>query len=118
VLRRLLIAASLASLLLVSAAARAATPGNVVITATSTFLPPTVLLVHGTQLQYANADAFSLHGVVEACGASACSSPRFSSALAGFGKAVPVGGTDGLAPGTYTFTCSIHVSMRGTLVVV
>lgn len=44
--------------------------------------------------------------------------PLFESNLIGIGQTTPVHGVSALVPGTYTFFCSIHASMKGTLVVV
>jgi spore coat protein A, manganese oxidase len=82
----------------------------------SGFTPKAPVLPAGTLLELVNLDQ-SAHDVMSVeLGPDA--RPIFRSTVATAGQTVPVQGTEGLAPGTYPFICSLHSAMRGDLVVV
>lgn len=98
-----------------SAPSRAATPGGLVVAPATMYVPTSVTIARGTQLQFANVDDIS-HSLTDAC--FSCTTPRFDTGLIGFGRVVAVAGTEKLAPGTYAFNCILHAGiMRGSLVV-
>jgi polyvinyl alcohol dehydrogenase (cytochrome) len=82
-----------------------AVPGSVV----ATYATPIVVLPHGQPLSFVNGDV-PQHDVVADNGA-------FRSVLVSTGGSAPVAGADKLAPGQYSFYCSLHRNMTGTLVV-
>ena len=80
------------------------------------FGPPTVTLVQGQSLDFANLDPTGPHDLI-----SEKRGPDFkrlfTSASIPFGQSTDVVGVEKLVPGTYAFVCSIHGTMRGELVV-
>jgi plastocyanin len=98
--------------------ARPATPSMVSVVNLH-YTPKTVTLERGAELYLTNVD---LAARLESLGHTLTEyrpgdSPRFDTALVGFGAAGPAHGTAELAAGTYTFFCQVHPFMRGTLVV-
>jgi polyvinyl alcohol dehydrogenase (cytochrome) len=80
-------------------------PGAVV----TTYATPTVTIQHGQSLNFTNLDV-PQHDVQSNTGS-------FGSALISTGQSGPVTGVDKLVPGSYSFYCSLHRNMTGTLVV-
>lgn len=80
------------------------------------FATTTVYVAPGSSVTFANGD-FVGHQIVSQA-VDGLGSPIFSSPLTGSGSTSAVQGVSSLAPGTYSFYCSIHPStMTGTLVV-
>lgn len=95
------------------------------------YLTPAVLAAKGGKLDYTNADVVS-HDVVQDPRTDGISGkgtkpwckgfptgkcPVFFTPLQGLGQTTPVQGLDQLVPGkSYSFYCTLHPSMRGTLV--
>ncbi|MBV8985774.1 MAG: PQQ-binding-like beta-propeller repeat protein [Acidimicrobiia bacterium] len=81
----------------------------------STYLTPAMAVRVGQPLDFVNAD-LPQHDVV-AVDLGPDGQPLFRSKLIGLGEVATVDGTNRLTPGkTYTFYCSIHPGMRGTLI--
>ena len=105
---------------LVAAALVAATltPSNaadgVVTAAGNRFLNADVTITQGSRLTFANPDVAPHNVVAEATNRHG---PIFASATITTGQTADVKGVDKLAPSTYTFVCTLHPSMRGTLTV-
>jgi glucose/arabinose dehydrogenase len=78
------------------------------------FLNADVTVTQGSRLTFANADVAPHNVVAEARGATG---PLFSSATVTTGQTADVAGVERLKPSTYTFVCTLHPSMRGTLTV-
>ena len=88
---------------------------NAAITAIgNTFAPGDVTISQGDTLTFANAD-IAPHNVV--ADAATRTGPLFTSKTVTAGQQAQVIGADKLAPSTYTFHCSVHPQMRGTLTV-
>lgn len=87
---------------------------TVVSAAGNTFVPGDITMTAGSRLTFTNADA-APHNVV--ADASDRRGPIFHSDVATTGKSVTVDGVERLKPSTYTFACSLHPQMRGTLTV-
>ena len=68
----------------------------------------------GGTLTFGSSDV-AAHDVVEAVGPG--QTPRFSSPLIGLGQTEDVSGVSTLAPGQYSFRCTLHANMTGTLIV-
>ena len=83
--------------------------------ATAGYATRTVVVRAGSGADFLNADNAGHDVVSEAKDANA--QRLFRSAVVGTGKTTPIVGVEGLAPGTYTFFCSVHSTMRGSLVV-
>jgi plastocyanin len=79
------------------------------------YLTPAVTIDQGEPVTFVNADAVE-HDVL-ARDAGPDGKPLFRSELIGFAQAAPVEGTEYLVTGDYTFICSIHPQMEGTLTV-
>jgi len=78
-------------------------PGAVV----TTYATPVVTIQHGQALSFTNLDV-PQHDV---------QGNGFGSPLISTGQSTPVTGVDKLPPGSYSFTCSLHRNMTGTLIV-
>jgi glucose/arabinose dehydrogenase/plastocyanin len=87
---------------------------QVVSVAANTFLPGTVSITAGSKLTFVNPDV-APHNVV--ADATTRSGPLFGSATVTGGQSADVKGVASLKPATYTFHCSVHPSMRGSLTV-
>jgi plastocyanin len=78
--------------------------------ASTTYLTPVMVTAPGGPLNFTNLDV-AQHDVVSDQG-------LFKSKLIGLGQTAPVEGLDAVKSGqSYTFHCSIHPGMRGTLIV-
>jgi outer membrane protein assembly factor BamB/plastocyanin len=73
----------------------------------TTYATPTVTIQHGQPLSFTNLDV-PQHDV---------QGNGFGSPLISTGQSTPVAGVDTLAPGSYSFFCSLHRNMTGTLIV-
>lgn len=78
------------------------------------FVNGDVTITQGAKLTFANADVAPHNVVAEATNKNG---PIFASGVATIGQSVEVKGVERLAPSTYTFICTLHPSMRGTLTV-
>jgi plastocyanin len=78
-------------------------PGAVV----TTYATPTVTVQQGGSVTFSNYDV-PQHDVRATNGS-------FSTPLIGTGASAPVAGVEALAPGSYSFYCSLHRNMTGTL---
>ncbi|HEX8003713.1 MAG TPA: plastocyanin/azurin family copper-binding protein [Mycobacteriales bacterium] len=78
------------------------------------FLNADVTISQGSRLTFVNADLAPHNVVAEAAGRTG---PLFASGTATTGQTAEVKGVETLAPSTYTFLCTLHPSMRGTLTV-
>ena len=100
---------------LVAATLTPSTAADGVVTAAGNrFLNADVTITQGARLTFANPDA-APHNVVSE--ASNRNGPLFSSATITTGQSADVKGVERLAPSTYTFLCTLHPGMRGTLTV-
>ncbi len=102
---------------------------NQVVTAGFRYFPgddavpvPTLTILEGDSLEYAANFDFGIgsrHSVTDVqCEDGDENTPcRFDSDLKGFLEGGPVTGVPDLDPGSYSFTCILHPSLRGTLVV-
>lgn len=121
------LATVVALLCLLAAPVRAETTG-VIIVQGSTYVPgdSTGLVVvpathlRGNDLAFRNLDPLNAHSVTsEAFVPGTNDTVRlFDSEPQGFNRAVVVPGVPALAPGRYTFFCSIHGGMQGVLDVI
>jgi len=101
-----------------SSPAPAATPAQVTGAATVTiqnfaFVPASVTVPRGTTVTWVNQDPVN-HRVLNDAGGSIAEGALFSSG------SLPQGGTYSFTfntPGTYPYHCSIHPSMKGTVIV-
>ena len=108
-MRKLLVAAvSAAIVFLPAAAARSATA--TVTAAAFTYLPPAVPIQQGDSLDFTNND-IQPHDI------TSDTAGQFQSAVVGNGATTRVSGVESLSPGQYTFHCSIHPFMHGTIAV-
>jgi polyvinyl alcohol dehydrogenase (cytochrome) len=73
----------------------------------TTYATPTVTIQHGQSLSFTNLDV-PQHDV---------QGNGFGSPLISTGQSTPVTGVDQLPPGSYSFFCSLHRNMTGTLLV-
>jgi plastocyanin len=109
-----LTAATLVSVMAVTAPAPAAIINARIVAGPGGFLPnvgyltPVAVMGKGGSAAFTNLDV-ALHNVV---------SPRFSTPLIGFGQSKQVKGVKSLPKGNYPFKCTLHPWMKGTLVVV
>jgi glucose/arabinose dehydrogenase len=87
---------------------------QVVSAAANTFLPASVMIDRGARLTFANGD-LAPHNVV--ADATTRRGPLFFSATVTAGQTADVQGVSALAPATYTFHCSVHPQMHGSLTV-
>ena len=78
----------------------------------NTFAPGDVTIAQGETLTFANADV-APHNVV--ADATTRTGPLFTSKTVTAGQQTAVTGTNALKSSTYTFHCSVHPQMRGTL---
>ena len=89
------------------------TPAQTVLTApgatNTTFATPVIVLPQGSPLNYTNLDTVA-HNVTSSQG-------LFSSPTESLGGSAPVSGVQNLAPGTYSFYCSLHPWMTGQIIV-
>jgi plastocyanin len=74
-----------------------------------------VVLTAGSSLDFQNADT-AFHDVTSST-RDASGNPLFKSATIFLPEKVPVTGVEALAAGTYSFYCSVHPNMQGTLAV-
>src|SRR5438270_10289255 len=101
-------------------AAPAAPPAtSVVASAGFQYLPPQVPIVQGGSLGYVQLKPlFAPHNVTADQTDPLTGQPLFQSATVEIGSApIPVVGVEKLSPGSYTFHCTVHPFMAGTLVV-
>lgn len=118
--RRVVVLLAVCTLMALSMPARATT-GAVVVAQGSKYLPgdrslpqrATVIVRQGSEVMFASLDVGTAHDIVEVRAA-----PRFRSGVYGLGQSGLVAGVEGLSPGTYAFTCSLHPSMFGDLQVI
>jgi plastocyanin len=87
---------------------------TVVGAAANTFVPANVTVDQGSALTFANTDA-APHNVV--ADATKRGGPLFTSTTVTTGQTATVNGVGKLTPGTYTFHCSVHPQMHGSLAV-
>jgi plastocyanin len=80
----------------------------------NTYVPGDLRMTAGSKLTFTNADAAPHNVIADATGRSG---PIFGSALVTAGQSAEVKGVDKLKPATYTFYCSLHPQMRGSLIV-
>lgn len=107
--------AALAAAALVAASLAPAHAADAVVTAAGNkFVNADVTISQGGKLTFANPDA-APHNVVSE--ASNRNGPLFTSNTATTGQTADVRGVDKLPPSVYTFLCTLHPSMRGTLTV-
>jgi outer membrane protein assembly factor BamB len=89
------------------------TPAQTILTApgatNTTFATPVIVLPQGSPLNYTNLDTVA-HNVTSSQG-------LFSSPTESLGGSAPVSGVQNLAPGTYSFYCSLHPWMTGQIIV-
>ena len=81
---------------------------------------PVLVVRPGDSVTYLNGDIayHDVHGEDDgSCPTLPGTCPRFASPLIGLSQSADVAGIPALAPGTYGFVCTIHGSMKGTLVV-
>ena len=78
------------------------------------YATPVAVVPQGGTLTFGSAD-IAPHDVVEVVGAG--QTPRFSSPRIGLGQTADVSGVSALAPGQYSFHCTLHANMTGTLIV-
>jgi len=113
--RTLVIGVAAVAVLTIAWPARSAAPAMV--TAFNMhFMPKTVTIDRGAELQFFNADAL---GRQESLGHTLTEyrldgPPRFDTSLVQFGAVAPAG-VAALPQGTYTFLCQVHPFMKGTL---
>ena len=97
-----------------------------VVTSRSTYLPgdeelgpPTLHVPQGVGVTVTNLDAFAAHSITSDAVVDPVTGARlFESGILNLRDTAVVQGVAQLAPGTYTFHCSVHEdNMRGTLVV-
>lgn len=90
------------------------------------YVTPAAIAVTAAPLTFVNVDNGAMHDVTADqyttgkpwCGSyTAGHCPAFRTDLVSFGKTATVDGIASLAPGVYTFHCSLHGAMKGTLVV-
>lgn len=79
------------------------------------YSPTPTALAKGDHLEFTNLDA-APHDVMSR-DSKADGSPLFSSRVIGQGATAPVEGTEDLAPGAYSFYCSVHPQMTGAVTV-
>jgi plastocyanin len=82
---------------------------------TDRFLTTAVTIAQGEQVTFHNTDLATHDVTSDAAGPDGA--PLFDSAQIGLNKTAVVEGTQYLKTGTYTFFCSIHPFMKGTLTV-
>lgn len=111
-MRPLLMLAAAAALTVPSSASAA---NNVVVTAGFRYLPPTLSVAQGDTLTHVNAD-IAPHDVV-AVETGPDNLPIFYGDIVGTGGQSDVRGVSSLSPGAYSFYCSVHPTMTGTLTV-
>jgi plastocyanin len=87
---------------------------QVVAAAANTFLPSSISVGKGSGLTFVNTDA-APHNVV--ADATKPGGPLFASTTVTTGQSATVDGVAALKPGTYTFHCSVHPQMHGSLAV-
>lgn len=115
-----MIAALLTALVItvLPAPAPAATEEAVIVSVPVELYTPVTVLRSGSAARYVQLDALTRHDVVS-IDAAADGTPVFSTErILSFGESLPVRGVEGLAPGEYQFTCSLHPWMFGMLRVV
>lgn len=105
-------AAALIAACLQPVAARAV--DQVVTAAGNTFVPGNVSMAAGSRLTFANPD-LAPHNVI--ADATTKKGPLFGSTTVNRGETTEVNGVSALTPATYTFHCSVHPLMRGSLTV-
>ena len=95
------------------------------------YYPSEVRIQEGETFKFANYDvvqgipSHSIDQFIPGCTAppygkgagKGCPPTRFSSGLTDWMQVHEVNGTEKLAPGSYDFTCQVHPSMRGRLIV-
>ena len=85
----------------------------------TTYATPVAVVTAGGDAQFVNADVAQHDVVADDTVVDSVGEvrPVFSSALIGTGMSAAIQGVDQLAPGSYTFHCSLHSNMTGTLTV-
>lgn len=111
-MRRLLVLAAIAS---IAAPSSASAANNVVVTAAFRYVPPSVTIAQGDTLTYVNAD-IAPHDVTATL-TGPDNLPIFYSDVVATGGQSDVRRVSSLAPGSYSFYCSVHPTMTGTLTV-
>jgi plastocyanin len=81
----------------------------------TTYATPVAVVTAGAEAQFVNADVAD-HDVI--ADDVVDGEPAFRTALIGTGETAAIEGVAQLAPGSYTFYCSLHRTMTGTLTVV
>ena len=109
------------------ATATAAGPGTAIVAGpyaqNAGFATPTMVITKGSDASLVNADPLSPHSVVSTkthrvkVGRRYVRKPLFATNVVGSGTVVTIAGTSGLKPGSYSFVCSLHGGMKGTLIV-
>lgn len=80
----------------------------------NTFVPANVTMAAGSKVTFTNADVAPHNVIADAIGKSG---PLFASSTVTAGQSAEVKGAASLTAGAYTFHCSVHPNMRGSLTV-
>jgi glucose/arabinose dehydrogenase len=80
----------------------------------NTFVPANVTMAAGSKVTFTNADIAPHNVIADATGKNG---PLFASSTVTAGQSAEVKGAGALTAGAYTFHCSVHPNMRGSLTV-
>ncbi|MEA2492393.1 MAG: hypothetical protein QOJ29_304, partial [Thermoleophilaceae bacterium] len=83
--------------------------------ASTGYATPAVISFKGNKVSYTNLD--NVQHDVTATDKGPDGRVLFQSKLIGLGESTPIEGTEKLAPGSYSFYCSVHPGMKGTIAV-
>jgi glucose/arabinose dehydrogenase len=112
--RRAVPVAIAASLTAVTLLSPATATDQTISAAGNTFVPANVTMTAGSKVTFTNADVAPHNVIADAIGRSG---PLFASATVTAGQSAEVKGASTLTAGAYTFHCSVHPNMRGSLTV-